>query len=331
MFTDGGLRYVVLDVRTGKLLAEKVLDEVDPTTGKPLQLKLKDRSLPVASPDILSAKGDRIYMKSQALALDGSRQEVVSNRDAKDQLGEDAHLFTPAGFLDDTGFHRVYMMYGKVFTGGSMPNHHAPRFAPAGRNLVVTEDRVYGFSRIPHQHRWIRKLDFHVYAANKDERIEPVVLKWGKRGETKAEKEKRVREFEEAFAKSLADRPIPLHNADGDEKKVEWLQKSLRSTSIKYLWSQYDPSIYVNAMVMAGPNLFLAGPPAMRNEETKKALEHWQGKKGGLLQILAASDGRILNEVKLDAPSIFDGMAAAYGKLYVALSDGSVVCLDEKK
>jgi hypothetical protein len=33
----------------------------------------------------------------------------------------------------------------------------------------------------------------------------------------------------------------------------------------------------------------------------------------------------------LDSPPIFDGMAAAYGRLYVSMTDGSLVCMAEQK
>ena len=85
----------------------------------------------------------------------------------RDQTGEHAHLFAPAGFLDDTAFHRVLMIYGKTFTGGASSNHAAPKSAPAGKMLVFDESRVYGFSRMPHLHRWVRELEFHIYAADK--------------------------------------------------------------------------------------------------------------------------------------------------------------------
>ena len=45
------------------------------------------------------------------------------------------------------------------------------------------------------------------------------------------------------------------------------------------------------------------------------------------LLALAASDGRELARYPLDAPPVFDGLAAARGRLYAALENGRVVCL----
>ncbi|MFC1806271.1 PQQ-binding-like beta-propeller repeat protein, partial [Planctomycetota bacterium] len=42
MFLDGGMRLVCLDIRTGRPLGETVLNDVDPTTKKSLQFKMRD-------------------------------------------------------------------------------------------------------------------------------------------------------------------------------------------------------------------------------------------------------------------------------------------------
>ena len=63
--------------------------------------------------------------------------------------------------------------------------------------------------------------------------------------------------------------------------------------------------------------------------EAGEALARWQGKEGGLLECLSREDGRLLQAHKLTAPPVFDGMAAAYGKLYLCLADGSVVCFSD--
>jgi len=92
----------------------------------------------------------------------------------------------------------------------------------------------------------------------------------------------------------------------------------------QFTWSVRVPLRPV-AMVLAGETLWLAGPPDLKDPaEATAALE---GKKGALLWALSASDGTKLAELKLDAPPVFDGMAAAGGSLYISLKDGSVLCL----
>ena len=321
MFLDGGLRLLVLDAKTGEKIAENTMNDVDPTTGKSLQLKMQDRSLPVASPDLLSFDGKRIYMKSQAFSLDGKRQGVRTTRDAKDQTGAGAHLFAPAGFLDDTAFHRVLMIYGKTFTGGASSNHNAPKFAPAGKMLVFDESKVYGFSRMPHLHRWVRALEFHIYAADKQNRISANPARAaGAQG----------RNTRQGQPGDKPSEPQHIHVSKRHESDLARLRGSLTSTAVNYRWSSHDPAMFGRAMVLAGETLFVAGPPAIRNESTQDALRRWQGDGSGILWALSREDGARLAEYDLPAGPVFDGMAAAGGRLYVALTDGSIVCLSQE-
>jgi outer membrane protein assembly factor BamB len=85
-------------------------------------------------------------------------------------------------------------------------------------------------------------------------------------------------------------------------------------------------TIQVRAMVLAGNVLFVAGPsadagngPAGRNEN-----------QGALLMAISASDGTELAQYQLDSSPVFDGMAAAYGRLYVSMENGSLLCLTEE-
>lgn len=66
-----------------------------------------------------------------------------------------------------------------------------------------------------------------------------------------------------------------------------------------------DPTI--DALVLAGDRLYL-------------------GNSKGKLRVLSAGDGHMLTEQDLSAP-VWDGMAVAQGRLYVATLDGRVICL----
>jgi len=300
MFLDEGLRFVCLDIITGNLIHDRILDETDPLTSGKLQDKIIDRSMPPANPDILSYNGRNVFMNMQKFNLDGSRPEIKTVRNAKDQSGADAHLFVNGGFLDDTGFHRIQMLYGKTFTGGSSPNHMAPKYAPGGKMLAFNDKHVFGFSRLPHLHRWVRELQWHIYRTPKP-----------------------------GVARSTDDKPeskpVFVEPAKG---KGKGRRRRASKGSINYEWSSNNPDLYVNSMVLAGDKLFIAGPPAVRNDNSPEALAKWQGSSGGLLWVLSTEDGRKLFEVKLVSPPVYEGMAAAYGKLFVALRDGSMVCLE---
>jgi hypothetical protein len=53
----------------------------------------------------------------------------------------------------------------------------------------------------------------------------------------------------------------------------------------------------------------------------------WEGRKGGALAACTASDGKRVAEYKLPAPPVWDGMAAADGRLYIGTSDGGIICM----
>jgi len=92
-------------------------------------------------------------------------------------------------------------------------------------------------------------------------------------------------------------------------------------------WLRKVP-LRVVAMVVAGQTLFVAGPPdVVTPGDPWAALED---RNGALLQAVSAADGNKLSEFKLDSPPVFDGMAAAYGRLYVSMKDGSLLCLAEE-
>jgi hypothetical protein len=82
-------------------------------------------------------------------------------------------------------------------------------------------------------------------------------------------------------------------------------------------------------MVRAGRTVFAAGPPDVVDPEDPHG--SWEGRKGGVVAAFAADSGEKLFETRLPAPPVWDGMAAASvngrGRLYVALADGAVACL----
>jgi len=90
------------------------------------------------------------------------------------------------------------------------------------------------------------------------------------------------------------------------------------------IWQQ-KLRLRVHAMVLAGENLLVAGVPDVIDRDDP--LASFEGRRGGELRVLSGSDGKQLFELQLDAPPVFDGMAAARGRLYSAMKDGSVVCL----
>jgi len=82
--------------------------------------------------------------------------------------------------------------------------------------------------------------------------------------------------------------------------------------------------VRINAMVVTENLLFVAGPPDV--VDPNDPLGAFEGRKGGILAAVDRSDGKKVWEYTLDAPPVYDGLAAASGRLYVAMRNGCVVC-----
>jgi len=85
-------------------------------------------------------------------------------------------------------------------------------------------------------------------------------------------------------------------------------------------WEKRVP-LQVRAIVLADDVLFAAGPPIKAGQWPKEAGE-------AILMAVSASDGTELAQYKLDSSPVFDGMAAANGRLYLSLENGRVLCME---
>jgi len=290
-----------------------------PETGKPLHTTARGLDMPVALPDILSSDGKRLYMRSQSIGLDGKRTDISASG-ATDQGGEEAHLVCSSGFLDDTWFHRAYWVFGHGYGTGHNGWFRAGRFAPAGRMLVFNKDTVFGYGRKPNLYVWSSALEYQLFAANREVTQEAIqrVAAANKKQESK---HGHVITF---------------------DRRLYGNYKLKEISANVFTWRQESPPLQARAMALAGKTLFVAGPADVVDEEeifskpfdaqvTAKAAEQvaaLQGGKGALLHVVRAEDGRKLHEMKLDGCPVFDGLAAAEGKLFISMMDGSVVCCE---
>jgi hypothetical protein len=97
-------------------------------------------------------------------------------------------------------------------------------------------------------------------------------------------------------------------------------------------------------MILAGEKLLLAGPADLIDEEQayqqrdnpemQQALARQanvlEGSEGAFLWTVSTAAGQKLSEHKLASPPVFDGMAAANGRVFLACQDGSVVCWESQ-
>jgi hypothetical protein len=274
-----GLFFHALDAMTGRKLVEKPI-------------------VRASFPDVLSSDGTSIFMRQMRLDTQG----VI-------KPGNVPHLFSAAGFLDDTWWHRAYWQFGTRMPGGYTRWFAAGERRPAGRLMVMDQERIYGFGRLNQyghvgSHVGLGKMKYLLYAADRSG--------FG----PSARRSKR--------------KPIPWHRKKPD---------------IPTLWKGRIP-LLARGMVLSDGVLFVAGPPDLFGVAPGDAPHPYtpasadalrpqrgalDGKKGALLWAVSVADGKRLSERKLDGLPAWDGLIAARGRLYLSTTDGTVTCFVGKK
>lgn len=115
---------------------------------------------------------------------------------------------------------------------------------------------------------------------------------------------------------------IPEYKANGSDYKND-----LDVGDKKVRWQANVSTMRPRAILKAADKLVLGGMPITKAAVSLKSLE---GKTAGVVRIYNVSDGRKAAEIKIDAPPVWDGMAAANDNLYLSTTDGSIVCLGEE-
>ncbi len=301
MFTDGGIRFLILDALTGRKITEHIMDDKVPGTDEPLQMRHEILNMPVALSDLLSSNGKKIFMRYQPFDLEGNRLDLMfdgkrygyepdtygpdmkaihSKLGGEDQKGEDAHLFSATGFLDNSWWHRTYWVYGKYQASGHSGYTQAgAQGNPAGRMITFDKDRIYTWGRLKWYFKWSEEYVYHLHAKDYDYQDQ---------------------------------------------------------------WNIVLP-ILVRAMVASDDRLFVLGPEELlRQDEIKRRITEEEvqqvmaeqekaldGKSGSILLAVDKQSGGILSGCRLPTAPLLDGMAGAYGNLYLSTTDGQLCCLSD--
>ena len=319
IYLDGGIRFLRLEAATGKLLGEVVWNEKDPESDESMHdAYLKNtpgNTMPVGLSDVLSCDGRNIWMRSQKIDFQGKRSEMTV-LPSTDQPAEDAHLFCQIGFVDDSYFFRSYWTYGRRMTGGYGGWFQAGRYVPSGRILCFDEDAVYGYGRKPEYMVNASAIEYQLFAANKAVTSDDI---------------SRVGKAERAMNQRR-----PEKNATSSDWRLLWFFPKEELSAARFQWLVDQPSIFARAMCVSGDQLFVAGPPdvvderyAYRNPDNPdvrtllaRQEEAYAGGQGGLLWVVDKTDGKATARYALDTIPVFDGMAAAGGRLYLSTIDG---------
>jgi outer membrane protein assembly factor BamB len=130
-----------------------------------------------------------------------------------------------------------------------------------------------------------------------------------------------------ARGKAPAPKPAPKPDPKAKKKK----RGRTRTPAGKSLWSR-DWKLQPRAMVLAGDKLCVSGWMDAMIVEVKSGRPKNTANPDphdSVLRVLSADKGEQVSELKIESEPVFDGMAAAYGKLFLVLKNGKLLCLGE--
>ena len=305
-FLDGGIFLYGLDPVTGEKRCETRLDGPHPN------LKVRDENayaMEGAKSDILVTDGKLIYLFYNAFNARLEKQPTpVKGKPGVKNLGVrnfGLHLFSNAGFLDDSWFNRNHWLYDSRWTAFNF-THQSPK---AGQLVVFDDTHTYAVKCFSRRNmlspQFFPATDGYFLVADRNDN-QPVVI---------------------------------ASDGKGGPKFIRWLPQT---NPLQTCWNlgvgfaRARPAEWMNnlpvrirAMVRTGNALFAAGPPDVLDpDDPTAALE---GRKGAVLMSFDPADGKKLFECKLPAPPAFDGMSAAGGRLYMVTVDGRVICFGKAK
>jgi hypothetical protein len=292
------MRLLQLDPVDGRKLGETVLDEIDPETRQPVHFDTReDPGMPVALPDILSCDGESIYMRSQAFDLDGRRRffrNQYRNNDSRVNQGD---------LLKKMKQPERHLFSAAGFLDDAW--FHRNYFAYA--NVQTYASGQFHMVRQFYPSGQIMVIDNHhvfTYARPALERS------WLPRTVTDCK----------LMRTALKPELAPLKKEVARPAKWNQLQSFVSD------WEQELP-VYPRAMVKAADRLLVAGPPDPKTPNGEALYASWTGQSGGTLLAIAPETGKIQEELQLDSPPVWDGMAAAGGRVFISLMNGAVVCI----
>jgi outer membrane protein assembly factor BamB len=178
VYVDGGMVLFGLDAVTGDVRFERRLYQPSP------QMKAREKTVSDGTfrvsvlPDILSTDGSQLFMRNQAFLLDGTptKKKVP-------------HLYSSAGFLDDSWWHRTYWQYGADMSSGYGGWISAGNSRISGRILVQRGDRIFGFGRKEYRKSGSHvglDAEHHLFSAKVPTVVEPLQRRRGETAEGSA-------------------------------------------------------------------------------------------------------------------------------------------------
>ena len=271
-----------------------VLYRIDPATGQELSKTVLSH---------LDPETGKQLVPEVRFNMEGTTSEILSgngdlvflkhfsfDREGKRTSASTPHLFSITGVLGEEWFVRSYWILGEGMPGAGWSFWAtAANSWPSGRILCFSEDKIYGYgrSKVAGGRVGHRADAYHLFASS----AKPGPVQTDRRGRKRRAK------------------PQPIWQDTG--------------------------SIIVRAMALGADRIAVAGPNDVGQKDSNllafknqsEALAGFRGEKGISLRIVRTTDGMRMSEWQLNAMPVLAGMAAAKGRLYLAMKDGRILCL----
>lgn len=117
----------------------------------------------------------------------------------------------------------------------------------------------------------------------------------------------------------------PAHDSTGQPGKKGKKNDSDKGGNTTFPWTSTLP-VKAKSLLIGSDNLYLAG--VLDKVDSKDPWAHFDGRMGGLITIHSKADGKLKQQIELQSPPVFDGLASADNRLFVSCKDGSVLCLE---
>jgi outer membrane protein assembly factor BamB len=287
---DGGVCAYALDVASGKILDTQHIQEMQTETKTTGQLPEGALS------DILTTDGESVYLRKRKLGLALPVKDVEPQQLAA--IGP--VLVAQGGFANRRWFHRAFW-------------HLNSRAAKGKGNLIAFDDsRAYvAAANLPGG----ANQTFHIPAGGITNRIA------GLDGDGPSWLANPNLQIGGTILFATASRADRKRATTTDPRGPSVGKRQRPEPAI---WRHYHFPLYPWAMVVGQKHLAVAGPPAEIQPDDPWA--NFEGRAGGELQILDKETGKPVAKVKLPSPPVWNGMAAANGRLYLCTTDGQVRC-----
>jgi hypothetical protein len=298
---DGGIYLYGLDPASGRELCRTKVE-----SGRN-DVMNQNKPLPAGGlSDVLVSDGQRIFMRN--LAFDLSLKPAAAPG-AQGSGGEPRNRLSAwGGLLDDNAWNRAFWVYAPEW-----PTHYANQAPKAGQLLTFGRSTTYAV-------KYFTKRNYHSpmffpaesgYLLFADDNLtQPRLYDGGPESPKPVKWLPPVAESQEFEC----DRPVTK-----DPRDTGYIRTKAPR------WMKYLP-IRVRAMVATKDRIYVAGPPDVLKEGDELAA--LEGRAGGRLRVVDAASGETISEIGLKSPPVFDGMIAAFGRIYLATEDGSVICLE---